>query len=125
LSGIFSLIGNILWIILGGFWTAVEWLVAGLIMCVTIIGIPFGLQSFKISAFALWPFGKDIRRGTTGPGKLLLNVIWILFGGWYIALGHLAAALLLAITIIGIPFAVQHFKLAGIALAPFGAVIVV
>jgi uncharacterized membrane protein YccF (DUF307 family) len=125
LSGFFSLIGNILWVILGGFWTAVEWFVAGLIMCVTIIGIPFGIQSFKIAAFTLWPFGRDIRRGTTGAGKFLLNLIWVIFGGWYIALGHLAAALLLAITIIGIPFAVQHFKLAGIALAPFGAVIVV
>ena len=122
--GLLSLLGNIIWVILGGFWTAIEWLVAGLIMCVTIIGIPFGIQSFKIAAFALWPFGREIRRGVSGAGKILLNFIWIIFGGWYVALGHLAAAILLAITIIGIPFAVQHFKLAGIAFAPFGAEII-
>ena len=121
--GLISFLGNIIWVIFGGFWTAIEWLIAGIFMCITIIGIPFGIQSFKIASFALWPFGRDIQRGTTGVGKLLLNLIWILFGGWYIAVGHLVFALLLAVTIIGIPFAVQHFKLAGIALAPFGAII--
>ena len=123
--GLLDLIGNILWVIFGGFCTAIEWIIAGLIMCLTIIGIPFGVQSFKIASFALWPFGREIRRGTTGIGKLLLNIIWIIFGGLYIALGHLVFALLFAITIIGIPFAVQHLKLAGIAFAPFGAEIVV
>ena len=122
--GLLSLLGNIIWVVLGGFCTALEWLIAGLFMCITIIGIPFGIQSFKIASFALWPFGRDIRRGVSGAGKILLNFIWILFGGWYIALGHIVFALLLAITIIGIPFAAQHFKLAGIAFAPFGAVIV-
>lgn len=124
MAGILSLIGNLLWIIIGGFWTAVEWLFAGLIMCLTIIGIPFGIQGFKIAAFAIWPFGRTITRQPTGAGKILLNIIWIFLGGWYIALGHLLAAFILAITIIGIPFAVQHFKLVGIAFAPFGTQIV-
>jgi len=124
MAGILSLIGNLLWIIFGGFWTAVEWLFAGLIMCLTIIGIPFGIQGFKIAAFAIWPFGRTITRQPTGAGKILLNIIWIFLGGWYIALGHLLAAFILAITIIGMPFAVQHFKLVGIAFAPFGAKIV-
>ena len=124
MSGILSLIGNILWIIFGGLWTAIEWLIAGLFMCITIIGIPFGIQSFKIAGFALWPFGREIQRGVTGVGKLLLNLLWIILGGWYIAAGHLIFALLLAITIVGIPFAVQHLKLAGIAFAPFGAKII-
>lgn len=124
MAGILSLIGNLLWIIFGGFWTAVEWLFAGLIMCLTIIGIPFGIQGFKIAAFAIWPFGRTITRQPTGAGKILLNIIWIFLGGWYIALGHLLAAFILAITIIGIPFAVQHFKLVGIAFAPFGTQIV-
>ena len=122
--GLFTLIGNILWIILGGFWTAIEWIFAGLIMCLTIIGIPFGTQAFKIAGFTLWPFGRDIHRGSAGVGKLLLNIIWILLGGWYIALGHIFAAIILAITIIGFPFAVQHIKLAGIAFAPFGVQII-
>lgn len=123
--GLLTLIGNVFWVILGGFWTALEWIFAGLIMCLTIIGIPFGVQSFKIAGFAFWPFGREIKRGSTGVGKLLLNIIWILLGGWYIALGHLCAALILAITIIGFPFAIQHIKLAGIAFAPFGAEITV
>jgi uncharacterized membrane protein YccF (DUF307 family) len=125
LSGILSLIGNILWVIFGGFWTAIEWLFAGIVMCITIIGIPFGIQSFKIAGFAFWPFGREIQRGVTGAGKLVLNIIWIFLGGWYIAAGHLVFALLLAITIVGIPFAVQHLKLAGIAFAPFGAEIII
>ncbi len=120
MAGLLSLIGNIFWIILGGFWTTIEWLFAGLIMCVTIIGIPFGIQAFKIASFTIWPFGRDITRKPTGAGKLLLNIIWIFVGGWYIALGHLMAAIILAITIIGIPFATQHIKLVGIAFAPFG-----
>ena len=122
--GLFSLIGNIIWIIFGGLWTAVEWLVAGLLMCITIIGIPFGLQAFKIAGFALFPFGRDIRRDTSSAGKFFLNLIWIILGGFYIAITHVVTGVVLAITIIGIPFAMQHFKLAGIAFAPFGVRIV-
>jgi len=122
--GLLSLIGNILWIIFGGLWTAVEWLVAGVIMCITIIGIPFGLQAFKIGGFALLPFGREVRRDPSSAGKFILNVIWIIFGGLYIAITHILTGIFLAITIIGIPFAMQHFKLAGIAIAPFGTKIV-
>ena len=122
--GLLSLIGNILWIIFGGLETALEWLVVGVIMCITIIGIPFGLQAFKIAGFALFPFGRDIKRETSSTGKFLLNVIWILFGGLFIAITHVLMGILLAITIIGIPFAMQHFKLAGVAFAPFGTKIV-
>ncbi len=122
--GLLSLIGNILWIIFGGLETAIEWLVAGVIMCITIVGIPFGLQAFKIAGFALFPFGRDIRRKTSSTGKLCLNVIWVLLGGIFIAITHIFMGIFLAITIIGIPFAMQHFKLAGIAFAPFGTRIV-
>ncbi len=120
---ILNLIGNIFWIILGGLWTAVEWVIGGLIMCLTIIGIPFGIQCFKIAVFVLWPFGREIHRSQTGVGKLILNIFWIFLGGWYIALGHIFAGIIFAITIIGIPFAVQHFKMIGIAFAPFGTTI--
>ena len=119
-----NLIGNILWIIFGGFETAVEWLLGGLLMCITIIGIPFGLQAFKIAGFALLPFGKNIGRKQTSAVNLLLNIIWIILGGFYIALSHIFIGMLLAITIIGIPFALQHFKLARIAFTPFGAQII-
>ncbi len=122
--GLLSLIGNILWIIFGGLWTAVEWLLAGVLMCITIIGIPFGLQAFKIGGFALFPFGREVRRDSSSAGKFILNVIWIIFGGLYIAITHILTGIFLAITIIGIPFAMQHFKLAGIAIAPFGTKIV-
>ena len=122
--GLLSLIGNILWIIFGGLWSAIEWLIAGLLMCITIIGIPFGIQAFKIAGFALFPFGRDIRRDSSSSGKLILNIIWILLGGIYIAITHVMTGIFLAITIIGIPFAKQHFKLAGIAFAPFGTKIV-
>ena len=119
-----NLIGNILWIIFGGLETAVEWLLGGLLMCITIIGIPFGLQAFKIAGFALLPFGKNIGRKQTSAVNLLLNIIWIILGGFYIALSHIFIGMLLAITIIGIPFALQHFKLARIAFTPFGAQII-
>ncbi|MHA1199322.1 MAG: YccF domain-containing protein [Candidatus Heimdallarchaeaceae archaeon] len=122
--GLLSLIGNILWIIFGGLWSAIEWLIAGLLMCITIIGIPFGIQAFKIAGFALFPFGRDIRRDSSSSGKLILNIIWVLLGGIYIAITHVMTGIFLAITIIGIPFAKQHFKLAGIAFAPFGTRIV-
>lgn len=113
---------NILWAIFGGgFVLALEYVVAGLICCITIVGIPFGMQCFKMAGLALFPFGKDFddggRRGAVG---VLLNVVWFLFAGVWIFLTHLAAALALAATIIGIPFAIQHVKLAMLALFPFG-----
>lgn len=113
---------NILWAIFGGgFVLALEYLLAGLICCITIVGIPFGMQCFKMAGLALFPFGKDYddggRRGVVG---VALNLVWFLFAGVWIFLTHLAAAVTLAVTIIGIPFAVQHVKLAMLALFPFG-----
>jgi len=122
--GLLNLIGNIIWIIFGGFLTCIEWILAGLIMCITIIGIPFGIQCFKLASFVIWPFGSEIRREKTGVGNLILNLLWIFIGSWYIALSHLFIGLFFCITIIGIPFGMQHFKLAGLAFAPFGANIV-
>lgn len=121
-----SFLGNIFWLILGGIVIAIEYLVASIILMVTIIGIPFGLQTLKLGMLALWPFGRTTvqRKSTTGCLSTLMNIIWIFIGGIWIALSHLVFGLLLAITIIGIPFARQHFKLAGLALTPFGRDIV-
>ena len=121
-----SLLGNILWIVLGGgIILFLEYLIAGLLLCVTIIGIPFGFQCIKISLLALIPFGRKIVEDEKGTGCLstVMNVLWILIGGIWIALTHLIFAVLCAITIIGLPFAKQHLKLAGLALMPFGKVI--
>ena len=119
-----SLLGNILWILLGGgILLFLEYLIAGLLLCVTIIGVPFGIQAMKLSLLALLPFGREVVRSPAAPGCLsvIMNVLWILVGGIWIALTHIVFALLCAITIIGIPFARQHMKLAALALAPFGA----
>jgi uncharacterized membrane protein YccF (DUF307 family) len=118
-----SLLGNILWIILGGgIVLFLEYLLAGAILCLTVIGIPFGLQCIKISFLALLPFGKEIRpiEKSTGCLPVAMNVIWILIGGLWIAITHLFFAFLCAITVIGLPFALQHIKLAQLSLVPFG-----
>ena len=118
-----SLLGNILWIILGGgIVLFFEYLVSGVALCLTIIGIPFGIQSIKLSFLALLPFGKKIRTKGKATGALAttMNIIWILIGGIWIALTHLFFALICAITIIGLPFAKQHMKLASLSLTPFG-----
>jgi uncharacterized membrane protein YccF (DUF307 family) len=122
-----SLLGNILWIILGGgIFLFVEYLLGGVVLCVTIIGIPFGIQCIKLSLLALLPFGKEVRHSKKSSGILstIMNVIWILFGGIWIALTHLIFAILCAITIIGLPFAKQHMKLATLSLTPFGKEVV-
>ena len=112
-------LGNIIWLICGGLLTAVEYLISSLLLMVTIIGIPFGLQ-------ALWPFGSRVTDNGNSGGCLCLvmNVIWIFIGGFWICLTHLFFGLLLCITIIGIPFGRQHFKMAALALSPFGKNIV-
>jgi len=119
-------LGNIIWLIFGGVIIAIEYLVASLLLMVTIIGIPFGIQTLKLGMLALWPFGRTTvqRPSTTGCLSTIMNIIWIFFGGIWIALSHFAFGILLAITIIGIPFARQHFKLAGLSLTPFGRDIV-
>ena len=118
---------NILWIFLGGgIILFFEYIIGGLILCITIIGIPFGLQKFKIAVFALAPFGRKAIDGPNSGGCLTVffNVLWIVTGGIWIAVTHLVLALIFAITIIGIPFATQHVKMAGLAIAPFGKRIV-
>ena len=119
-------IGNLLWLVLAGIWLSIGYLVAGVICCITIIGIPFGVQSFKLAGYALWPFGRVVvRRPDADDGvSVIANVIWLVFGGIWLALGHVVAGLLLCITIIGIPFGVASFKMAGLALVPFGKEIV-
>jgi uncharacterized membrane protein YccF (DUF307 family) len=116
---------NILWIVLGGgFLIALEYLIGGLLLCLTVIGIPFGVQCFKIAGLGLLPFGKDIQDapGSSAIG-CALNVFWLVVAGIWIFLTHLGLALGLAVTIIGIPFAFQHLKLAMLALAPFGKLV--
>ncbi len=128
-----ALLLNVLWMIFGGLEMAVGWLFAALIMVITIVGIPWARAAFNIASYALLPFGRRaVSRaeylGTedvgTGPFGLLGNIVWLVLAGWWLALGHLIAATLLALTIIGIPFAWAHLKLAGIALWPIGKMIV-
>ena len=116
-------LGNILWFIFGGLFSGILWLLAGLIWCITIIGIPFGLQCFKFASLAMWPFGMVIVYGS-GMFSLLVNVIWIVFFGLEMAVANLILGCLWCITIIGIPFGKQFFKLAQLSLMPFGAQIV-
>jgi uncharacterized membrane protein YccF (DUF307 family) len=123
---------NILWIVFGGLWMAVGWLIAAVIMAITIIGLPWAWSAFNIASYTLLPFGrKAVSRAEysghdigTGPFGLLGNIIWLVLAGWWLALGHLITAVMLAITIVGIPFAWAHLKLAGIALWPIGKTIV-
>lgn len=114
------IIGNILWIIFGGLLSALGWLITGVLWCITIIGIPVGLQCFKLASLSLNPFGKEVRY-EGGAGSFLLNVIWFIFGGLEMAIGNFLFGVLWCITIIGIPFGKQFFKLAGLSLRPFGA----
>lgn len=115
-------VGNIIWFCFAGIWSWISWALAGAILCLTIIGIPFGLQCFKIGQFGLFPFGKEITPSNR-TSSLLLNILWILFFGWELAIMHLMTAVLLCLTIVGIPFALQALKLALISLFPFGATI--
>lgn len=115
-------IGNILWLILGGLLVALYYWLVGFLFCITIIGIPFGLQLIKLGSFSLWPFGREIQSDVNDGGclSILMNVIWILVGGVEIAMIHLTFGVFCCITIIGIPFGIQHFKMALLALVPFG-----
>jgi uncharacterized membrane protein YccF (DUF307 family) len=128
-----ALLLNVLWMFFGGLWMAVAWIVAAVIMAITIIGLPWARAAFNIASFTLLPFGrKAVSRaeylGThdvgSGPFGFVGNIIWLVLAGWWLALGHLITAILLAVTIIGIPFAWAHLKLAGIALWPIGKMIV-
>lgn len=115
-------LGNILWLVLCGVWMAIAFVLGGLVLCVTVIGIPFGVQCFKLAAFSLWPFGKVVVRAPDGGGglELVANVLWLLTFGWSTFVAAMGGAFLLAVTVIGIPFAVQAFKIGVMALWPFG-----
>jgi uncharacterized membrane protein YccF (DUF307 family) len=128
-----SILLNILWILVGGAWMALAWLIAAIVMAITIVGLPWARAAFNIAAYTLLPFGsRAVRRDAltgvgdigTGPLGFLGNLIWLILAGWWLALAHVITAVLLAITIIGIPFAWAHLKLAGIALWPIGKTIV-
>lgn len=117
-----SLIGNLIWFIFGGLILGLGYFFGGLVLCLTIVGIPFGIKVMKLGLFAMWPFGGEVvqREKPMGCLTLLLNVIWIVFGGIEVALSHLALGVVFCCTIIGIPFGMQHFKLMLMALMPFG-----
>ncbi len=113
-------LGNLLWFLFGGVWSGLAWLIAGLLWCLTIVGIPVGLQCFKFASLSFFPFGKEVTYGG-GAVSLLVNIIWLVVSGIPMAVGFAALGCVLCITIIGIPFGLQMFKLAKLALMPFGA----
>ncbi len=117
-----NLLGNIIWLIFGGFIAGLGYIMGGLLLCLTIVGIPFGVQAMRLGVATFAPFGKSVTPTSRSQGclPLLFDIVWILLFGWEIALAHLTSAVLLGITIIGIPFAVQHLKLIPVALFPFG-----
>lgn len=117
-----SLLGNIIWLIFGGFLSGVGYILGGLSTCLTVVGIPFGLEAIKVGIATFTPFGREIKKHPDADSTLIqiLNVVWIVLFGWAIALNHLLWGIVLAITIIGLPFAKQHFKLMTLALFPFG-----
>jgi uncharacterized membrane protein YccF (DUF307 family) len=116
---------NILWLVLCGFWLAVGYVVAGVIMCILIITIPFGIASFRLAAYTLWPYGRTVvRKPDAGAGSMIGNVIWFVFAGLWMAIAHVVTGVLLCVTIIGIPLGVADFKLAAVAIAPLGKDIV-
>jgi uncharacterized membrane protein YccF (DUF307 family) len=116
---------NILWLVLSGLWMAIAYVLFGILACVLIITIPFGIASFRIARYALWPFGRTIvRRSDAGFASALGNLVWLIFGGIWLALGHIVSGILLCITIIGIPLGVANFKMVPISLTPLGRQIV-
>jgi uncharacterized membrane protein YccF (DUF307 family) len=119
-------IGNVLWLVLCGIWMAIGYLIAAVLLFLTIIGIPFGLASVRLAGYALWPFGRIVvpNRDRVPGVSMIGNVLWFVLAGWWLALGHLLGGLLLCLTIIGIPFGIASFKMAGLALAPLGKRIV-
>lgn len=115
-------LGNLLWLIMGGLVVSFYYALMGVLFCITVIGIPFGLQLIKMAGLALWPFGRDVHSDTNDGGCLaiIMNIVWIIFGGIEIALLHVGFGLLCCLTIVGIPFGMQHFKMAILAFVPFG-----
>ncbi|SDN29249.1 Uncharacterized membrane protein YccF, DUF307 family [Lentzea albidocapillata subsp. violacea] len=119
------LILNVIWLVLAGFWMAVGYAVAGVICCILIITIPWGIASFRIANYALWPFGREVvDKPGAGTGSLLGNVIWIIVAGLWLAIGHIVTGIALCVTIIGIPLGIANFKLVKVSLVPLGKEIV-
>jgi uncharacterized membrane protein YccF (DUF307 family) len=121
-----NFLGNLIWLIFGGIVIAIEYLIGSLILILTIVGIPFGLQTLKMASLSLWPFGRDtvVHSRASGCLYIIMNIIWLITGGIWIAITHAIFGVILCVTIIGIPFGLQHFKLTAIALSPFGRDIV-
>ncbi len=116
---------NIIWLVFGGIWLAIGYAVAGVLFCVLIVTIPLGVASFRMASYALWPFGRAVvRKPDAGAGAVVLNVVWIVLAGWWLALGHVVTAVVQAITIIGIPLAIANLKMIPISLVPYGKQIV-
>lgn len=116
---------NIIWLVLSGFWMFLGYMLAGAVLCVLILTIPWGIASFRIGLYALWPFGRTIvDKPTSGVGSFLGNVVWVILAGWWLAIGHIVTGIALCITIIGIPLGIASFKLVPISLMPLGKVIV-
>ncbi|MEF3118454.1 YccF domain-containing protein [Streptomyces chrestomyceticus] len=120
-----KLVLNVIWLILSGLWMAIGYVVAGIICCILIVTIPFGIASFRIAGYALWPFGRTtVERRDAGAGSVIGNVVWVVFAGWWLALGHIVTGALQCVTIIGIPFGIANFKMIPISLLPLGREIV-
>ena len=119
-------IGNILWLVLVGWWLAIAYFIAGVLTCITIIGIPIGVQAFKLAGYALWPFGRSVVESPDSNHDVstVANIAWVLLGGWWLALLHIVAGLIMCITIIGIPLGLASFKMVPLAFLPFGKTIV-
>ena len=116
---------NVLWLLLSGFWLAISYFLAGIVFCLLIVTIPFGVASFRIGRYALWPFGYTVvRRGDAGSASAVGNVLWFFLAGFWLALGHILSGVLLCLTVIGIPFGVANFKMVPVALTPLGRQIV-
>ncbi|MFF2487518.1 YccF domain-containing protein [Microbacterium sp. NPDC058062] len=116
---------NIIWLVLSGFWMFLGYMLAGVVLCILILTIPWGIASFRIGLYALWPFGRTIvDKPTSGVGSFLGNVVWVILAGWWLAIGHIITGVALCITIIGIPLGIASFKLVPISLMPLGKVIV-
>lgn len=116
---------NVIWLVLSGFWLAVGYALAGLVMMLLVVTIPFGIAAFRLAGFVLWPFGRTVvRKPSAGAGSAVGNVLWFVLAGVWIAIGHVLTAIPLALTVIGIPLAVANLKLAAVALAPLGKEIV-
>lgn len=124
-AGAVKLLLNLIWLVFGGLWLALGYVVAGIVCCVLVVTIPFGIASFRMASYALWPFGRTIvDRPSAGAMSTIGNVIWILVAGWWLVLGHLTTALAQAVTIIGIPLAVANLKMIPVSLVPLGKQIV-